>query len=157
MSEIKIKTDDLSDGKVIELLEVHHTEMYLYSPTESIHALDKSEINDPDITFWSAWDGDNLAGCGALKELSDNQGEIKSMRTSKPYLRRGIADRILRKILEEAKARSYKKISLETGTHEVFIPAVTLYKKHGFMECGPFGTYTLDPHSTFLTKEINYD
>ena len=152
--KVTIEVDNLKDGKVIALLEEHHREMHLYSPPESIHALDKSKFNDASLTFWSAWEGENLVACGALKEQSKEEGEIKSMRTSKEYLRKGVAGKILSKIIEEAIFRNYIRLSLETGTNEAFIPAVSLYKKFGFEECGPFGGYKLDPYSKFLTKKI---
>ena len=149
-----IKIDDLKDGKVISLLEEHHQDMHRYSPPESVHALDKSAFSDSSLTFWSAWEGASLAGCGALKQLGEGHGEIKSMRTSKEHLRKGVAGSILEKILVEANLRNYNRLSLETGTDIAFLPAITLYKKYGFQECGPFGDYELDPYSVFLTKEL---
>lgn len=154
MENIEVKIDDLNDGSVIALLQEHHSEMHKYSPPESIHALDMSGMKDPSITFWSAWSGNELAGCGALKELSSGHGEIKSMRTRSEFLRKGIAARILECILEEAQSRSYTRLSLETGTNEAFTPAVKLYQRFGFEECGPFGSYELDPYSHFFTKVL---
>ena len=148
-----VKKDDLLDGKIIELLETHHAEMHLYSPPESIHALDESTFKDSSITYWGAR-GVDLMGCGALKVLSDDHGEIKAMRTSREYLRCGVATKILEAILAEAVSRQYVRLSLETGSHESFFPAIKLYKKYGFIDCSPFGVYTLDPHSVFLTKQI---
>lgn len=158
MEPISIEKDNLSDGSVIALLQEHHQEMHLYSPPESIHALDIEKMHDPSITFWSARltsTDKALVGCGALKALSDTQGEIKSMRTAKAYLRKGIAEQILLRTLEEAKQRKYTQLYLETGTHEAFLPAIGLYKKHGFEESGPFADYVLDPYSVFLKKELN--
>jgi len=151
---MRIKIDDLGDGAVIELLAEHHAEMHLYSPPESIHALDATSLKDPAIIFWSVWCSGDLAGCGALKELSNTHGEVKSMRTSKAFRRLGVAEMILKHILNEAKSRSYQRVSLETGTNEAFAPAIKLYKKYGFKESVPFGGYKNDPFSTFLTKEI---
>lgn len=152
--KIKIRPDDLKDGKVINLLEAHHREMHRYSPPESIHALQKSELFDSSLTFWSAWDGETLAACGALKQLSRDHGEIKSMRTSCDYLRKGIAEKVLVRILREAQQRDYKKLSLETGSNEAFVPAINLYQKHGFQESGPFGSYAPDPYSRFFTLDL---
>ena len=149
-----IKIDDLRDGKVIGLLESHLQKMYEYSPPESVHALDHEKLRDPSITFWSASIGGTLAGCGALKELSPNSAEIKSMKTSDLFLRKGVASRLLEEIIAVAKVRGYETISLETGTHQAFIPAVEMYKKYGFIECGPFGEYALDPHSCFFSKKL---
>lgn len=153
--DMRIKVDDLADGKVIAMLEAHHAEMHLYSPPESVHALDKSKFKDPSLTFWSAWDGEMLIGCGALKQLSDKHGEVKSMRTAKGYLRQGIAEHVLQAIMAEAKQRGYKKLSLETGVNDAFGPSLELYKKHGFEECGPFGCYVLDPHSQFYSVALD--
>lgn len=149
-----IKIDDLKDGKIVGLLESHLQKMYKYSPPESVHALDHEKLKDPSITFWSASIGGGLAGCGALKELSSGSAEIKSMKTNDSFLRKGVASRLLEEIIEAAKVRGYKIISLETGTHEAFIPAVEMYKKYGFIECDPFGEYSPDPHSLFFSKKL---
>ena len=106
--------------------------MRRYSPPESIHALVRDALAQPSVTVWSAWFGDDIAGCGALKILSNCEGEIKSMRTVERYLRRGVAAAILARILEEARARSYRCVSLETGSAEAFVPAIRLYERFGF-------------------------
>lgn len=151
---MKIKIDNLEDGKVERLLGEHHAEMHLYSPPESIHALNSKSLRDPSITFWSAWIENELAGCGALKEVSSIHGEIKSMRTAKKFLRKGVGAKILNSILDEAERRSYTKVSLETGTNEGFLPAIKLYERFGFQECGPFGSYVPDPYSVFYSKPM---
>ena len=152
MNTLKVKIDDLADGAVAKLLQEHLEEMRLYSPQESIHALDVAALSHPSLTFWSAWAEEDLAGCGALKEMDASQAEIKSMRTSRQYLRKGVAAQLLECMLAEAKARSYNIVSLETGTNEAFVPARKLYERFGFIECGPFGGYSLDPYSTYYTK-----
>ncbi|WP_068994475.1 GNAT family N-acetyltransferase [Kangiella sediminilitoris] len=149
-----IKVDDLQDQGIMRLLEEHRREMFQYSPPESIHALDVAELKHPSLTFWSAWQGDQIAGCGALKELSETHAEVKSMRTAKVFLRRGVSSRLLEVMLSEAKSRGYRRLSLETGTHKAFEPAIALYRKFGFMETAPFGEYSEDPHSLFMTKFI---
>lgn len=149
-----IRRDDLADGEVGRLLSEHRAEMHLYSPAESIHALDASGLNNSSIQFWSAWVEDELAACGALMELSDSSGEIKSMRTSPRFQRMGIAASILDTVLEEARARGYQRVYLETGTHAAFSPAVALYQKFGFTETEPFGGYTEDPNSRFMKLDI---
>lgn len=151
---IKITKDDLSDGAIAELLNAHLQEMHKYSPPESIHAIDPEKLKDPSITFWAARIDNKLVGCGALKELSEDSGEIKSMKTDLAHLRKGIAAQLLNEIIAEAKHRSYKAIYLETGSNAAFTPAVELYKKYGFVECGPFGDYKLDPFSQFYTKAL---
>ena len=150
-----IRIGDLQKKEVILLLQEHKNDMRLHSPAESVHALDLSELKNSDVTFWSVWLNDELAGCGALKELNKGHGEIKSMRTSLNHLRKGVADSLLNHILNEAKKRSYKEVSLETGTMDVFIPALQLYKKYGFYTCAPFGNYTEDSFSTFMTKILD--
>ncbi len=149
-----IRTDDLSGKKVAQLLQEHHEDMLRHSPPDSVHALDLSALQAPDVTFWCAWIDGNLAGCGALKELNANHAEIKSMRTSQAYLRQGIASHILDHILGEAKKRLYTTISLETGSMEAFKPAQALYKHFGFDYCAPFGNYVEDPYSVFMEKKL---
>ncbi|MFI2812050.1 GNAT family N-acetyltransferase [Microbulbifer sp. JSM ZJ756] len=151
---VDLQTDDLSDGAVIELLRAHLEEMRKYSPEASIHALDTGKLKDPRMTFWAARVDGQLAGCGALREISPRLGEIKSMKTGSAFLRMGIAARVLEAIMREARRRGYTRISLETGTHNAFEPAVALYRKYGFIECGPFADYAPDPYSRFLTRAI---
>ncbi|WP_419883226.1 GNAT family N-acetyltransferase [Peribacillus sp. B-H-3] len=148
-----IVKDDLSRREVIALVNEHLQGMTLQSPPESIHALKLDELRKPEITFWTAWEGNELAGCGALKELNPLHGEIKSMRTSSAYLRKGTARKILTHILEEAKLRGYRRLSLETGSQEAFIPARRLYESAGFQYCPPFADYIEDPNSVFMTKD----
>jgi len=152
--EIKIERDDLSDGKIDGLLNAHLKEMQAYSPPESIHALDPEMLRDPSIVFWSARAGSDIAGCGALKAISSVSGEIKSMKTSPDFLRKGIGAGILEKIIEEAQKRSYSSINLETGSDAAFEPAIKMYIKYGFEECGPYGSYVLDPYSKFYTLNL---
>lgn len=128
--------------------------MALLSPPESVHALDLEKLRQPDITFWCAWQDKTLLGCGALKELDTIHGEIKSMRTATVHLRKGIAAALLEHIIEEARRRKYSRLSLETGTAKAFKPAHNLYTRLGFQSCGPFGSYSEDPHSIFMTKVL---
>ena len=151
---MEIKKDDLSDGKIAALLNLHLREMLKYSPPESIHALTPEKLLNPAVTFWAARIEGELAGCGALKALSPTSGEIKSMKTNGRFLRMGVAERLLKAIIEEAKERSYTSLSLETGSHSAFAPATALYKKHGFVECEAFADYKPDPHSVFFTRTL---
>lgn len=151
---MEIKLDDLSGREVAELIREHLQSMALHSPPESIHALGLESLRQPDITFWSAWEGDELAGCGALKELDEQHGEIKSMRTSSSHLRRGVAKRVLQYIIEEARRRGYRRLSLETGSMVAFEPARRLYASFGFAYCDPFSDYVEDSNSVFMTKEL---
>ena len=128
--------------------------MYALGPPESVHALDLEKLRKPEITFWSAWQGPILIGCGALKELDRMHGEVKSMRTPNAHRRKGAGRAILANIIEVAVARSYKRLSLETGSMEAFKPAQKLYESFGFSYCGPFGDYIEDPNSVFMTKRL---
>jgi putative acetyltransferase len=150
---MEIKVDDLTGSEVTNLIRQHLHGMTLNSPPESIHALDLEQLQRPDITFWSAWEGNELVGIGALKEIDGQHGEIKSMRTSSLHLRKGVAKRILQHIMKEAELRRYSRISLETGSMDSFKPARTLYESFGFKYCNPFSDYTEDPNSVFMTME----
>lgn len=152
---MEIKIDDLTGPEVAELVGEHLQGMLLNSPPESIHALNLEGLRKPEITFWSAWEGKELVGCGALKELDGQHGEIKSMRTSASHLRKGVAKRMLQHIIEEAKRRSYRQLSLETGSMDAFEPARRLYASFGFQYCQPFSDYIEDPNSVFMTIKFN--
>lgn len=151
---MRIKVDDLTGAEVAELLEQHLRDMRAVSPPESKHALDLEGLRRPEITFWTIWDDASLAGCAALKELCPSHAEIKSMRTAHGYRGRGVATMLLRHIIDEAKCRNYRRLSLETGSMPFFEPARRLYLKFGFVYCGPFADYREDPHSVFMTKEL---
>jgi putative acetyltransferase len=151
---MKIIIDDLTGPEVAELLEEHLQNMAMHSPPESRHALNLDGLRKPEITFWSAWENEELVGCGALKQLDEQHGEIKSMRTSSSHLRKGVAKRMLQHILEEAKKRNYRRLSLETGSMAAFEPARKLYSSFGFQECKPFSDYIEDPNSVFMTLEL---
>ncbi|UOQ47065.1 GNAT family N-acetyltransferase [Gracilibacillus caseinilyticus] len=152
---MEIKKDNLQGTEIKELIIDHLKSMTLHSPPESIHALNLDELRKPDITFWAVWEGEQLLGCGALKELNATNGEIKSMKTSSQHLRKGISTHLLQFIIEEAKRRGYARLSLETGSMAAFAPARKLYKKFGFRYCEPFSDYREDENSVFMTKEIN--
>ena len=151
---MEIKIEDLSGAEIADFLEEHIAEMKAVSPPESKHALDLDRLRTPEITFWTIWDGANLIGCGAIKELSAEHAEIKSMRTKASYRGRGIASMLLQHILHEAKRRGYRRISLETGSMSFFKPARNLYVKYGFKYCKPFSVYKEDPNSVFMTKDL---
>ena len=151
---MEIRLDDLSGSAIRALLEEHLRSMYELSPPESVHALDLDGLRRPEITFWSAWSGDELLGCGALKELDPRHGEIKSMRTSSAHRRKGVARAMLAHIIAEAKRRRYARLSLETGSMKGFEPAQRLYASFGFSYCPPFGDYAEDPNSVFMTRTL---
>jgi putative acetyltransferase len=149
-----IELDDLSRPEIAELLKEHMAHMFLVTPRESVHALPIEGLLSPDITFWSVWENGELLGCGALKELDPQHGEIKSMRTVSAHLRKGVARTVVRQIIAEAKRRGYRRLSLETGSMAAFEPARQLYAACGFTFCSPFGNYLNDPNSVFMTMEL---
>lgn len=151
---MNIRIDDLAGPEIKQLLTEHLEDMYATSPAESVHALDLSALKQPNISFWTVWENDQLLGCGALKDLGNQEGEIKSMRTTEAARNKGVASHLLQFILESAKQNKLTKISLETGTQDFFAPARNLYSKHGFEECGPFSDYQLDQYSVFMTKYL---
>jgi putative acetyltransferase len=151
---MRIKIDDLQGPEIYALLQEHLRSMHEHSPPESVHALDLDALRNPNITFWTAWDGPTLLGCGALKALGADHGELKSMRTSAAHLKQGVAQAMLLHILAEAQRRAYTRVSLETGSVEAFAPARNLYAKNGFSYCGPFADYAPDPFSVFMTKAL---
>jgi putative acetyltransferase len=150
-----IKIDDLRGSAIAALLEEHMAGMRATSPACSVHALDLDGLRQPEITFWSAWDGAALLGCGAVRELDATHGEIKSMRTSARHLRKGVAAQILARIIAVAQERGYQRLSLETGSTPDFAAAHALYAGFGFTKCGPFAGYAVDPFSVFMTKVLN--
>ncbi len=150
-----IRVGELRNKEVIALLQEHHEDMLSHSPVESVHALDLRALEAADVTFWSLWINNSLAGIGALKKLDKEHGEIKSMRTSTNHLRKGVARKLLEHILKQANILSYSKLSLETGTMDAFLPAQKLYQQFGFQECEPFGHYQKDPYSMFMSKNID--
>jgi putative acetyltransferase len=149
-----IEIDDLSRPAVHALLREHLDNMYELSPPESVHALDVAKLGAPDVTFWTAWDDGVLLGCGALKELDTTHGEIKSMRTPNAIRRRGAGRAILAHIVAVARSRGYRRLSLETGSMDAFLPAQHLYESFGFSYCGPFGAYKEDPNSVFMSLQL---
>jgi putative acetyltransferase len=151
---MKIEIDDLSGPAIHALLNEHLQNMYELSPPESVHALDLEKLRKPGITFWTAWEGSLLLGCGALKELDRKHGQVKSMRTPAALRRKGAGRAILAHIIEVARSRSYERLSLETGAMEAFKPAQLLYESFGFTYCGPFGDYKEDPNSVFMTVRL---
>ena len=151
---MKIEIDDLSRPEIHALLDEHLQNMYALSPPESVHTLDLDKLRQPGITFWSAWDGPVLLGCGALKELDAAHAEVKSMRTPQALRRRGAAKALLAHIVGVAQARGYERLGLETGSQPEFRPAQQLYASFGFTPCGPFEGYVEDPNSVFMTLRL---
>ena len=154
MSQLEICEGDLTDQKVADLLQEHLEHMQELSPPESVHALDLGAFRSLNITLWTAWEGDELLGCGALKELDSNSGEVKSMRTANAHRRKGVAAKILEHLIQEARRRGYDRLNLETGASADFAPAQALYIRYGFTYRDPFADYVDDPNSVFMTKQL---
>lgn len=151
---MEIVVDGLQNEAVIALLREHLESMVPTAPAESRHALDLQGLRSPDVTFWSVWDGAELAGFGAIKHLTDEHAEIKSMRTASRHLRKGVASALLHHIIQ-ARSRGYSQLSLETGAMEFFAPARDLYSAFGFVPCQPFGDFKPNPNSVFMTLQID--
>lgn len=151
---MRIIEDNLEGPEISSFLGEHLDWSASLSPPESSHALDLDELRAPNVTVWTAWEEDELLGCGALQELDDRHGEIKSMRTADDQLGKGVASALLGHIIAIARQRGYTRISLETGSAPAFAPAHALYEKFGFEFCEPFGDYILDPHSLFMTRTV---
>jgi len=151
---MEFRIDDLTDPRVQTLIATHTAETEEDIPHESNHALGVDALKAPDVTFWTAWEGDDLLGCGAIREFASDHVEIKSMHTARTHRGKGIARALLRFMLDEAKRRGHKRVSLETGTTPVYAAARVLYEKFGFEECEPFSDYGLDPYSMFMTRAL---
>lgn len=152
---MEIRRDDLRDPRVHALLSLHLAFMHQTSPKESVHALDLEALRRPEINFYTAWEGEVLLGCGALLALSPDHGEIKSMRTDPAHLRKGVGAAILQHLIDEARRRGYRRLSLETGTQGYFAPAHQLYLRFGFVPAPAFGDYPADdPNSTFFSLSL---
>ncbi|UTZ34172.1 GNAT family N-acetyltransferase [Vibrio campbellii] len=152
---MNIEVDNLERAEVIALLEEHLQDMYATSPPESVHALDLDRLKAPEVTFWTGWREKQLLGCAAIKELDEQHAELKSMRTMPSARGQGVASQLLIHVIDQAKQRGLRRLSLETGSMEFFEPARLLYEKHGFVYCEPFGDYELDPNSQFMTLELS--
>ena len=150
----RIVEDDLYGPAVAALLELHLDEMHQWSPPCKVHAMPIERLRAPDVTFYSAWDGDTLAAVGALKELGDRRGELKSMRAAPAYRGKGAGKAMLEHLIGEARVRGYAWLGLETGRPEPFLPARRLYESYGFAECPPFGDYVSDAFSVCMDRTL---
>ncbi len=153
--EIDVREATLDDQQVRALALDHVTQMRAGSPPGQAFALDLTGLDDPAITLFGAWRGDELLGIGALKRLGAEGAEIKSMRTASDWLRRGVGDAMMRHLLGQAEVLAFSRLSLETGSAPAYAPARRLYARHGFVACGPFADYVADPHSQFMTRRLD--
>ncbi len=156
-TSMRIIEGDLGDPRIVELLRVHLNTATAQTARGSAHALDVSGLGSPAIDFWSLWDSEELLGIGALKQISTDHGEIKSMHVAQSRRRTGAGSALLAHIIASARGKGMRRLSLETGSWDYFRPARALYRKHGFSECAPFGDYRPDPNSVFLALELTAD
>lgn len=150
MSVIRIELDDPRRDHSVYLLK-RHLDFTASVPPGIRHALDVDGLAIPAISFWTVWDGDTPVACAAIKELSSQAGEVKSMHVIEERRGQGIADRIMSHLIAVARKRSYVSLSLETGSTDGYIPARSMYARYGFVECPPFADYGEDPMSTYMT------
>ena len=151
---MKIVEGDFGDPHIVDLLRYHVTSAAAQTEPGSAHALDVDGLRAPEIEFWVAWDGDELLGFGALKELSPAHGEIKSMHVAQAKRRRGAGRALLDHLIGRARAKGMERLSLETGSWDYFRPAQALYRSRGFVECAPFGDYRPDRNSVFMALNL---
>lgn len=151
---MKIRTDDLTDSRTQDLLRIHLAGMHENSPPGHVFALDLSGLKRPDVTLWSAWDGEAICGIGALRQLGPSTGEVKSMRTHPDHLRKGVGRLLLDHIINAADTRGIRQLSLETGRGPAFEAAVTLYRARGFVEGEAFGDYVRSDFNRFFHMNL---
>jgi putative acetyltransferase len=150
---VDIRADDPKAPYVTDLLAHHLAELQSVMG-EHAQALDASGLSDPAVTFWTVWQGDALVGFGALKQLDDAHAEVKSMRAAPTARGTGVGRAILLHIIAEARKRGYVRLSLETGTAPLHVPAVALYRSVGFVSCAPFAGYQASPHNQFMSLDL---
>jgi putative acetyltransferase len=151
---MRFEEDNFDDSRVIALLDAHVSRARAETGRGSAHALDLSGLKTPDIRFWTVWRGETLLGMGALKTLSRDHGEIKSMYTAESARNQGVGRAMLTHIVAEASTMGLARLSLETGAWDYFGPARAFYRRHGFVECAPFADYKSDPNSVFMTRAL---
>ena len=145
---------NFDNSEVNDLLKKHFIELRSVSPAGSTHVLDIDGLKDPSIKFWSLWENNKLVGCGALKFLEKNHGEFKSIRVADEFKKKGIGERIINHLIEEAKKLKISKLSIETGSGDFFLPARKLFSKFGFKKSSPFAHYKEDPNSCYYTLNL---
>ena len=149
-SVIEIREDDLSGIQTRDLLRLHLEGMHASSPPGSVFALDMSGLRVREVTVWTAWAGEAIAGICALKDLGDGTGEVKSMRTHPEFVRRGVASALLEHIVRVARSRGMVRLSIETGSGPAFEPALALYRRRGFIDGEAFAQYQRSSFNQFL-------
>lgn len=151
---MKIAVASPNHPQIQSLLKTHLAAMHTHTPPEFAFALDGNELASPEIKLFAAWDGEQLMGMGALKALSDTDGEVKSMRTHPDFLRRGVGTALMEKIISAARDAGLAALFLETGTSEHYDAATALYERFGFTYRPPFGDYKASPHNQFMELRL---
>ena len=152
---LKLIEGNFNHPEVNQLLKKHFIELKAASPEGSAHVLDISGLQVPSIKFWSLWENDQLMGCGALKILEKTHGEFKSIRVHDKFRGKGMGIKVINLLINEAKKLAIKRISIETGAGDFFIPARKLFNNCGFKSCQPFAHYKEDVNSLYLTKHLD--
>lgn len=150
----RISRADFTDPGLARFLQAHLDDLEPTAPPESRHALDLSALDRPEVRLWCAHLGNELVGTVALARISDDHEELKSMRTSPQHRGHGIARALLNAALDDARSRGVARVSLETGSMDFFAAARALYRSAGFAPCDPFGDYTADPNSVYLSLAL---
>ena len=145
---------NFDNSEVNDLLKKHFVELRSVSPVGSTHVLNIDGLKDPSIKFWSLWENNKLIGCGALKFLEKNHGEFKSIGVADQFRKKGVGERIINHLIEEAKKLKISKLSIETGAGDFFLPARNLFSKFGFKTCPPFAHYKDDQNSCYYTLNL---
>jgi len=151
---MRISAADFDEPELLDLLRMHARTARAATAPGSAHALDPMALRGADIEVWRIRDGMDLLGVGALQRLSDEHGEIKSMHTLASARGRGVGSAMLTHIIGAARTHGMSRLCLETGSWDYFLPARALYRRHGFIECGPFGNYVADVNSIFMTLDL---
>ena len=149
-----VRAGGLGDAQVEDLLARHRAEALASTPAANAHALDSARLSALEVEFFSAWDGDELLGIGAIKHIGPGHAELKSMRTAPGHLRKGVGRAILDRTVERARDRGCRRLSLETGTATMFAPANAMYERYGFVDCAAFGGYPPSAHNRFMTLDL---
>ncbi|NNC52517.1 MAG: GNAT family N-acetyltransferase [Erythrobacter sp.] len=144
---IRIEPASLDDQEVRAIIAFHQQDMEEMSPPGTSWALDLSGLSDPSVTVLGAWEDDTLLGIGAIKRFGDGTAELKSMRTLPAHLGKGVAKALLAQLIALSRSEGLHRLSLETGTSEEFLPAISLYTKHGFSKGETFSEYENGPHN----------
>ena len=145
---------NFDNPEVHKLLIKHFIELRAASPEGSAHVLDIPGLKIPSIKFWSLWQNDNLIGCGALKFLDKKHGEFKSIRVNDRFRNKKNGIKIINHLIDEAIKLDIKKLSLETGAGDFFLPARKLFINCGFKVCEPFSHYKEDINSVYMSLLI---